>query len=106
MRAKSIIKAGACGQTTNVFADFDEKSGVCKLAIDTTCPHFAKVASLLREVKPAEEFAWETSQVHKTMQANCSHTACPVPSGILKAVQVACGKKLAANASIEVEKLG
>lgn len=106
MKASAKIEAGACGFTTKVVAEFDEKSGGCQLDIDTDCPHFAKVAAVLHEVKPAEEFAWETSQIHKAMHANCSHTACPVPSGIMKAVQVACGKKPPVNASIVVEKLG
>jgi hypothetical protein len=105
MKAKATIDAGACGYKTNVVADFDEKSGDCALFIKTDCPHFAKVAAVLHHVKPSDEFVWETSQVHNAMHANCSHTACPVPSGIVKAVQVACGKKPPVNASIVVEKL-
>lgn len=105
MKARAKIDAGACGFKTNVVADFDEKNGTCSLFIKTDCPHFAKVAAVLKDVKPSEEFAWETSQIHKAMHANCSHTACPVPSGIMKAVQVAVGKKQPANATIEVEKI-
>ena len=107
MKASSTINAGACGFNTKAVADFDEKNGICKLQIDTNCPHFAKVAEILNssELRPAEEFAWDTSKVHKTMRENCSHTACPVPSGILKAVQVACGKKPPVDASIGVKAL-
>jgi hypothetical protein len=105
MKGITTVKAGVCGKTTVASAEFDEKSGLCTLHIITDCPHFQKVADKLegRAVKPAEEFAWETSTIHAAMRANCSHTACPVPSGMLKAVQVACGKKPAANADIMVK---
>ena len=33
---------------------------------------------------------------------HCKHTACPVPSGILKAIEVASGLALPKDASIEV----
>lgn len=105
MKASAKIDAGACGFKTNVVADYDEKSGDCALFIKTDCPHFAKVAAVLHKVKPSDEFAWDTSKVHKAMHGNCSHTACPVPVGILKAVQVAVGKKMPVNAVIEVEQL-
>lgn len=100
MKATSTIMAGACGFTTRAKADFDEKSGNCTLSFDTNCPHFAKVAAVLHEVHPDEEFNWEKSRIHAAMHANCSHTACPVPSGIVKAVQTACGKKAPATATI------
>jgi hypothetical protein len=104
MIASATIKAGACGFTTIATAELDEKSGAYTLHIETDCPHFAKVAAKLEglEVVPAEEFAWETSKIHNAMRENCSHTACPVPSGIMRAVQVACGKKPPAEASISV----
>jgi hypothetical protein len=107
MKGSATIHAGACGQITKATADFDEKTGLCKLHIETDCPHFAKVADTLEgvQVKPGEEFAWETSQVHKAMRAHCTHTACPVPAGIVKAIQVATGKKSPAQASITTEKL-
>ena len=107
MKGSAIINAGVCGQITKATADFDEKSGLCKLHIETKCPHFAKVAEKLEgvEVKAADEFSWETSQVHKAMRENCSHTTCPVPAGIVKAIQVAIGRKGPAEASITTEKL-
>jgi hypothetical protein len=35
---------------------------------------------------------------------HCKHAACPVPSGIIKAVEVASGLALPKNASIQVSQ--
>ncbi|MFA5257197.1 MAG: hypothetical protein WC360_03520 [Opitutales bacterium] len=53
-----------------------------------------------RGLRPSDEYDWEKSVVHATMRENCTHTACPVPSGIIKAVQVASGLKPPVDASI------
>jgi len=103
MKSKVSINAGACGYVTKVEADFDKETGLCALKIDCTCPHFNKAAEKLHAVRPSEEYNWEKSVVHATMRDNCSHTACPVPSGIIKAVQVASGMKKGVNASITFE---
>ncbi|MBN1403182.1 MAG: hypothetical protein JW942_01780 [Opitutales bacterium] len=97
---KVIIDAGVCGFTTDVSAKFDAETGICDLKVDTKCPAFAKVAAKIHSVSPAEEACWGKSVIHNTMRENCSHTACPVPAGIVKAVQVACGMKAPVNASI------
>ena len=104
MRGFATVKAGACGKTTAVTAEFDERSGLCTLHLETDCPHFQKVAEKLNgiTVRPSDEFAWGTSKIHAAMRENCTHTACPVPSGVVKAVQVACGKKEAVDAEISV----
>jgi len=100
MKTTVTITAGACGFTTKASADFDPATGMCKLEISTPCPHFGKVAAELDAVAPGEEFDWAKSHIHNKMHALCSHTACPVPAGLVKAVQVACGKKSPVNASI------
>jgi nitrite reductase/ring-hydroxylating ferredoxin subunit len=100
---KVSINAGACGYISTVQADFDKESGLCAIKVDTKCPAFANVADKVHSVRPKEEFAWESSQIHNAMRANCSHTACPVPAGMVKAVQVACGMKPPVNASISFE---
>jgi len=104
MKGITTVRAGICGKTTVSSAEFDEKTGLCTLHIITDCPHFQKVVDKLdgASVNPAEEFAWDTSKIHAAMRETCSHTACPVPAGIVKAVQVASGKKGAADASISV----
>jgi hypothetical protein len=104
VKAVATIHAGACGQTTAVEATCEGADGSCLLHIQTDCPAFAKVAEKLEGVKvvPAEEFDWAKSRIHAAMRANCSHTACPVPSGIMKAVQVASGKKPPVDASISL----
>ena len=107
MKGSATINAGACGQITKATADFDENTGLCTLHIESKCPHFAKAAEKFEgaKIRPGDEFSWETSQVHKIMHTNCTHTTCPIPSGILKAVQVAIGKKEPSQASITTEKL-
>ncbi len=104
MKAVATIHAGACARITVAEATCDSSDGACLLHIRTDCPAFAKVAEKLEGTKvvPAQEFDWGTSRIHAAMRENCSHTACPVPAGIMKAVQVASGKKPPVDASISL----
>ena len=104
MKAVATIHAGACGHVTVVEATGDPADGTCLLHIQTDCTAFEKVAEKLEGAKvlPAEEFDWAKSRIHAAMRENCSHTACPVPAGIVKAVQVAAGKKQPVDASISL----
>lgn len=104
MRATVITNAGACGFVTKAVVDCEQGAPNCRLSISTNCPHFAKVAAQLdgRELAVADEFDWNKSRIHAAMRENCSHTGCPVPAGLIKAVQVASGKKPPVDAKIEL----
>jgi hypothetical protein len=62
------------------------------------------LAGDLKTVNPIEEisFRGDGPKTLRIAAKHCKHTACPVPSGIIKAVEVASGLALPKDASIQV----
>jgi hypothetical protein len=106
--AKADIFAGACGFNTTVVATMDGAGAgsVCSLQIESQCKAIQKLAAELPQVEPYKEISARRA-VPKTLEMGmkyCSHAACPVPSGIIKAVEVAAGLNLPVDATIKLEK--
>jgi hypothetical protein len=102
--AKAEIAAGICGFVTRVEAHMEGKQ--CALQIESTCPSIQKMAGELQQVNPFNEISYRKG-IPATLDAAthfCPHPACPVPVGILKAVEVASGLALPADVSIKVSK--
>ncbi|NLH99393.1 MAG: hypothetical protein GX446_07850 [Chthonomonadales bacterium] len=102
--ATSEIHAGICGFTTVVHAEMDGDE--CVLTINSDCPDIAKLGENLTRVDPMREITWrgQPPQVLEAAPKYCAHAACPVPSGIIKAVEVAAGLALPADATITVRR--
>lgn len=86
--ATAEIFAGNCGFTTHVETKLDGK--VCHLRITSECAAIRKLAEELTEVNPYQEISARRA-IPKTLEAGlkyCTHAACPVPVGIIKAVEV------------------
>ena len=77
------------------------------LKIESSCPHILKIAEEIPEVNAMNEISSRRGKsVPAIIDAGlrlCAHTACPVPAGMIKAVEVAAGLALPKNATIEVE---
>lgn len=79
---------------------------LCKLNITSTCKAIQQIAQELPEVSPMQEISSKKA-VPQTLQMglkHCFHAACPVPVGIIKAVEVAGGLALPKDAAIKVSK--
>lgn len=102
--AKAKIYAGACGFSTQVTARMNNTT--CHLSIESECKAIMKLAAELTEVDPYREFTYrrQMPQTHELAAQYCSHAACPVPAGIIKAVEIAAGLNLPADVSIELSK--
>ena len=102
--AQSEIFAVACGHTTNVTATQEGRS--CKLTIESSCKAIQKIAEELKEVDPYQEISFkkEMPKILETGHKHCFHTACPVPVGIIKAMEVAAGLNLPKDAVIKITK--
>lgn len=93
----ATIHAGICGFTTVVTASCDDESMVT-FTIETPCENIKRLAgSLPDEVDAYEELgAGFEGEIHQAARASqrggCS--ACVVPNGIFKAMQVAAGLAL------------
>ena len=74
--------------------------------IDSECAHIRKMAEQLQELSAIDELRRpinETSPYQVAGQCG-AHAACPVPSAILKAVEVATGMALPADVQIRISR--
>jgi len=100
--AKAEIHPGNCGFTTNVDATLD--GDICRISITGGCTAIQKLAQELTEVNPYKEISFRrnTPQVLLMGAKFCTHAACPVPVGIIKAVEVAAGIALPMDVTINL----
>jgi len=102
--AKAEIFAGICGFSTTVRASQNE-AGV-DLDIQSECQAIQKLAEQLKQVDPWKEISARRS-VPQSLEMGmkyCTHAACPVPSGIIKAVEVEAGLALPKDVTIKLSK--
>jgi len=102
--SKAEIFSGICGFTTDVEVSMSGSN--CTLSIESACKSIQRLAAEMRQVDPLREITFR-DEPPLTLQLgakHCPHTACPVPVGILKAVEVEAGLALPADVTIKVSK--
>jgi len=104
--ARVVVHSGVCGFATRIEATAAEDGRHVDLAIESDCAAVRKLAAALTRVDAFREvsFRGEGPQTLQLAPRCLNHPACPVPSGIIKAVEVAAGLALPADAPIEVER--
>jgi hypothetical protein len=102
--AKAEINAGACGFKTVVVTHME--GNACKISIQSDCKAIIRLGEALTEVNPYQEISFrrEGPLTLRAAAQYCSHTACPVPSGIIKAIEVEAGLNLPVDVSIKLSK--
>jgi hypothetical protein len=102
--AKAEIFAGNCGYNTEVEVTMDGK--VCKLNLTSECPAMRKMAEELNEVDPYKEISFKRAMptIHEAGHKYCTHAACPVPVGIIKAVEIEARLALPTDVTIKLSK--
>lgn len=100
--ASAIIHAGICGFNTEV--SVQKKDQCCTISIRSDCKEIEKLSDQLREVDPYQEISFRGKGpiTFIKFRESCPHPACPVPVGIIKAIEVAAGLALPQDVSIEV----
>lgn len=80
------------------------KGKVCTLVIRSDCKAIQELAQHLRQVKPLQEISFRPSipQTIRLGMEHCAHAACPVPVGIIKAIEVEAQLALPADVSIKL----
>jgi hypothetical protein len=102
--SRAEINCGICGYTAVVEAKSDGE--VVRLTITSDCLAIQRLATNLTEVDPYHEISSRRS-VPQTLEKGlkfCTHAACPVPVGIIKAIEVEAGLALPADVSIKVSR--
>lgn len=103
--AKTTLDAGACGFKVVVKAT---KTGHRRYRVDLVSP-CEMVKNLNKELK-SMEFGPEVfsnmleSEIYRLCSKHLKHVSCPLPSAILKTIEVDDGLAVAKNAYIKVEK--
>lgn len=101
---KAEIDAGVCGLQTEVKVWGDMQK--VNIEINTKCPNIKKFQEELKEADPMSiAFAKPLSnKVYELATEYCPHPGCPVPAGIIKAVEAAAGLALPKGATIKLSK--
>ncbi|MGE4353841.1 MAG: hypothetical protein AB7D36_07150 [Oscillospiraceae bacterium] len=99
------IHSGICGFCTMVTATSENTKDV-SLSIISECPGYKDLGNDLQHVDAFEECFAKVGEgkVYETCRKYCKHSACPVPSGIIKAIEVSCNLALPHDVTIEVSK--
>jgi hypothetical protein len=96
------VDAGICGFKTIIKATPKERQ-IVEISMQTECPSLKPMAEELKEVDAYKECFAKVgeSPVFQLARKYCKHAACPVPTAIIKEVEVAA--KLALPKNVEIE---
>lgn len=102
--ATAEIQSGACGFTTLVKTT--QEGRVCKISLQSDCEAIRRLGEALTEVNPFQEISFRraTPQTLEMGAKYCTHAACPVPVGIIKAVEVEAGLNLPVDVTIHIAR--
>ena len=102
---KLQVNPGICGLKTQLNITADDMQMVA-VEIQSECPHITAMQDGLNELDGYEEcFAkYSESTVYQIAEEHCKHLACPVPTAIIKGMEVACGLALPKDVEIRIEK--
>lgn len=102
---KVEVEPGNCGMKALITADSEDGQTV-QLSVDTSCPHvraavegLGEVDGLIEATRPPGE-----SAVYTALAERCTHSACPVPMAVLKAVEVESGMALPQDVTVRMTK--
>ena len=99
------IEAGVCGHRTTVSAAKIE-GYVVRVTLESTCPHVQNIAGELQEVDALQQIGLRSGlpPALRTAYAHCAHAACPVPSGLVKTIEVASGLALPKDVVMRISR--
>ena len=98
-----VINPGICGFVTTVEVTREAKSRV-SVSITSDCEQIAKLGKSLKELNIWDVLQPGTNcEVHQKASRYRLHSVCPVPIGILKAIEVEAGLALPRDVSIHFE---
>lgn len=102
--AKMKINPGICGLITEL--EVEAADGMnAKFKVDSQCQQIQNLVDALPAVNGYDEVfkKYGEGAIAKAAAAHCSHAACPVPTAMLKGVEVVCGLALPKDAEIKFE---
>lgn len=103
--SKVTVEAGICGFVTTIDAFLEDKHNV-RLVIETDCPSLKPMTEELTTVDGMKECFSKIgeSMVFQIIRKYCKHAACPVPTAIIKGIEVACNFALPKDVKMNIIK--
>lgn len=103
--AQVRIHAGICGFMTTVKATSEDKQHT-QLEILSDCPNFDLLKKELTQVDAFVECFGKMGegQVFQAFRKCCPHRSCPVPCGVIKAIEIVCELALPKDVTIEISQ--
>jgi len=99
------IHCGACGFSTIVTADKKDGEKDVQITLESECERVKKMSADLSTLTMMAAFTgFLNNPVYRSAAKHLPHVACPVPSGILKALEVELGFNVPQDASIRFLK--
>lgn len=103
---KVIVLSGICGFFTEIIAEKTEDKKI-NLRINSGCEMVEAMAKEISELDMMIAFiGFLNNPVYKAATRHLKHVACPVPSGILKTLEVEAGFCLPRDVTIKFVKEG
>jgi hypothetical protein len=105
MMATINVNPGICGLKTAVTVTSEDMQTVA-VRIESECPAVQQMEPELQDIDGYVECfsRFGDSRVYGAANAHCKHVACPVPSAILKGIEVACALALPKVVQININK--
>lgn len=104
---KAIVKVnpGICGFDCEITVESADGQ-FAVVSLKTECPSLADMDKELGKVDVYMACFGKMcdSAVYKAANRYCAHAACPIPSAILKGIEVTCGLALPKDVSFEIKK--
>ncbi len=101
---KVVIHSGSCGFTVTVTAE-KGPSRTVRISLETDCEMVQKMAEEIATLdRTAALTGFQNNPVYRSAAKHLKHAACPVPSGILKALEVEAGLNLPRDVTVVFEK--
>ena len=98
-----IVNPGICGFSTTIEVEKVDRRKV-KVVITSDCETVTNLGELLTELDQWEVMKQQVDcDIYKTASSCQLHTSCPVPVGILKAIEVEAGLALPRDIAIHFE---
>ena len=95
-----VVNSGACGFSVFIRAEA-RKDKTIAISLDTECD---MVKKMLEDIATVHRFAaltgFQNNPVYRSASKHLKHVACPVPSGILKAIEAEAGLNVPKDAGI------
>jgi len=102
--SRVVVDAGSCGFSAEIRAERLEGRKV-RVALSSGCEMLERMNGDLKEVDWRETLgSLKNSLVYRVASQHISHAACPVPSAILKAIEVEVGAALSQDVTMTIER--